>query len=132
MRSRPPSGSPTRSARSAAFASCSPPAATSSSRCADRARPEPCGVDRVRRGHDRRARGSSILLCLARVRTLGHITSVTSPTDTPLGLRELQLATLVAEPPEGPDWLHEQKFDGYRILAELDRGTVRLLSRRFK
>lgn len=57
---------------------------------------------------------------------------MTIPTDTPLGLRELQLATLVAEPPEGPDWLHEQKFDGYRILAELDRGTVRLLSRRFK
>jgi bifunctional non-homologous end joining protein LigD len=46
--------------------------------------------------------------------------------------RELQLATLVDAPPEGPDWLHEQKFDGYRILAELDRGTVRLASRRFK
>jgi bifunctional non-homologous end joining protein LigD len=57
---------------------------------------------------------------------------VNIPTDTPLGLRELQLATLVATPPDGPDWLHEQKFDGYRILAELDRGTVRLLSRRFK
>jgi len=54
------------------------------------------------------------------------------PIDTPLALRELQLATLVAEPPDGPDWLHEQKFDGYRILAELDRGKVRLLSRRFK
>ena len=54
------------------------------------------------------------------------------PTDTPLGLRELQLATLVIEPPDGRDWLHEQKFDGYRILAELDRGSVRLLSRRFK
>jgi bifunctional non-homologous end joining protein LigD len=47
-------------------------------------------------------------------------------------IHELQLATLVAEAPEGPEWLHEQKFDGYRILAELDRGTVRLLSRRFK
>ena len=45
---------------------------------------------------------------------------------------ELQLATLADEPPEGPEWLHEQKFDGYRILAELDRGSVRLLSRRFK
>jgi bifunctional non-homologous end joining protein LigD len=45
---------------------------------------------------------------------------------------ELQLATLVARPPEGPEWLHEQKFDGYRIVADLDRGTVRLLSRRFK
>ena len=47
-------------------------------------------------------------------------------------VKELQLATLVAEAPEGPEWLHEQKFDGYRILAELDRGKVRLLSRRFK
>jgi bifunctional non-homologous end joining protein LigD len=45
---------------------------------------------------------------------------------------ELQLATLVDEPPEGPDWLHEQKFDGYRIVADLQHGTVRLLSRRFK
>jgi bifunctional non-homologous end joining protein LigD len=44
----------------------------------------------------------------------------------------LQLATLVARPPEGAEWLHEQKFDGYRIVADLDHGTVRLLSRRFK
>ncbi|HEY0990936.1 MAG TPA: non-homologous end-joining DNA ligase [Kofleriaceae bacterium] len=48
----------------------------------------------------------------------------------PLG--ELQLATLVDRPPEGPEWVHEQKFDGYRIVAELERGKVRLLSRRFK
>jgi ATP-dependent DNA ligase len=41
-------------------------------------------------------------------------------------VRELQLATLVDTPPDGPGWLHEQKFDGYRILAELDRGAVRL------
>jgi bifunctional non-homologous end joining protein LigD len=53
-------------------------------------------------------------------------------TSSKLPIRELQLAQLVDAPPEGPDWLHEQKFDGYRILADLDRGTVRLLSRRFK
>jgi bifunctional non-homologous end joining protein LigD len=47
-------------------------------------------------------------------------------------VRELQLATLVGAPPEGPEWVHEQKFDGYRIVAERDRGKVRLLSRRFK
>jgi len=40
-----------------------------------------------------------------------------------------QLATLVADPPAGDHWLHELKFDGYRILARLDHGTVRLLSR---
>jgi len=31
--------------------------------------------------------------------------------------------------PEGPDWLHESKFDGYRMHARLDRGAVRLLTR---
>ena len=30
---------------------------------------------------------------------------------------------------EGPEWLHEIKFDGYRIHARLDRGAVRLLTR---
>ena len=29
------------------------------------------------------------------------------------------LATLVAKPPEGDDWVHEIKFDGYRIEARL-------------
>src|SRR5204862_4251118 len=58
--------------------------------------------------------------------------SVAPPRATPPPIRELQLATLVDAAPAGPEWLHEQKFDGYRILAELDRGKVRLLSRRFK
>lgn len=46
--------------------------------------------------------------------------------------RALQLATLVDAPPEGPEWLHEQKFDGYRILASVNDGDVRLHSRRFR
>ncbi|HEY5950909.1 MAG TPA: non-homologous end-joining DNA ligase [Kofleriaceae bacterium] len=45
--------------------------------------------------------------------------------------KQLQLAQLVDEAPTGDDWLHEQKFDGYRILAELDGRKLRLLSRRF-
>jgi DNA ligase D-like protein (predicted ligase) len=40
-----------------------------------------------------------------------------------------QLTKLVDEPPEGPDWLHEIKFDGYRMHARLGRGAVRLLTR---
>jgi bifunctional non-homologous end joining protein LigD len=41
-----------------------------------------------------------------------------------------QLATRVARPPEGKDWLHEIKFDGYRVLARIDDGAVTLLTRR--
>ena len=40
-----------------------------------------------------------------------------------------QLTKLVEKPPEGSEWLHEIKFDGYRIHARLDRGEVRLLTR---
>jgi bifunctional non-homologous end joining protein LigD len=40
------------------------------------------------------------------------------------------LATLHAAPPDGPEWIHEIKFDGYRIEARLDHGEVRLLTRK--
>jgi ATP-dependent DNA ligase len=41
-----------------------------------------------------------------------------------------QLAKLVNQAPVGPDWLHEIKFDGYRIHARLDAGRVQILTRR--
>lgn len=41
----------------------------------------------------------------------------------------LSLATLVEEPPDGDEWLHEIKYDGYRIAARVDGGDVRLFSR---
>jgi len=40
-----------------------------------------------------------------------------------------QLATLVEAPPEGEEWLHELKLDGYRIIAREKDGRVRLLTR---
>jgi bifunctional non-homologous end joining protein LigD len=43
-----------------------------------------------------------------------------------------QLATAVTDPPRGEEWLHEMKFDGYRILTRLDKGRVRLVSRNGK
>lgn len=39
------------------------------------------------------------------------------------------LARLVERPPDGDDWVHELKLDGYRILARVDDGEVRLLTR---
>jgi bifunctional non-homologous end joining protein LigD len=40
------------------------------------------------------------------------------------------LATLHDAAPSGTAWLHEIKLDGYRIEARLDRGKVRLLTRK--
>jgi DNA ligase D-like protein (predicted ligase) len=40
-----------------------------------------------------------------------------------------QLSKLVDAPPRGPEWLHEIKYDGYRMHARLDRGRVQLLTR---
>lgn len=43
-----------------------------------------------------------------------------------------QLATLTAQAPTGDEWLHELKFDGYRMLCHLNRGKVRFFSRNQK
>jgi bifunctional non-homologous end joining protein LigD len=40
-----------------------------------------------------------------------------------------QLATLVTKPPEGSNWVHEVKFDGYRLEARIDNGEVTLTTR---
>jgi bifunctional non-homologous end joining protein LigD len=40
-----------------------------------------------------------------------------------------QLATLSDKAPEGDEWLHEIKYDGYRLLARIEDGTVRLITR---
>ncbi|MEW5726860.1 MAG: DNA ligase D [Pseudomonadota bacterium] len=39
------------------------------------------------------------------------------------------LATLAEEAPAGGDWLHEIKFDGYRLLARVEAGGCRLFTR---
>src|SRR5262249_37826499 len=40
-----------------------------------------------------------------------------------------QLAQLVKQPPAGDEWLHELKFDGYRLAAFIDRTAIHLISR---
>src|SRR5271169_2083837 len=34
------------------------------------------------------------------------------------------------KPPVGPDWVHEIKHDGYRLIVRRDGATVRLFTRR--
>ncbi|HTW52798.1 MAG TPA: DNA ligase D [Stellaceae bacterium] len=40
-----------------------------------------------------------------------------------------QLATAAAAAPGGGEWLHEIKYDGYRLVAYIDGGKVRLITR---
>ncbi|MBB6252999.1 DNA ligase D [Nitrospirillum iridis] len=42
---------------------------------------------------------------------------------------EPALATLQAKPPTGERWMHEIKFDGYRLQARIEAGRVKLLTR---
>jgi ATP-dependent DNA ligase len=42
---------------------------------------------------------------------------------------EPQLTRLIDDAPDGLDWLHEIKYDGYRMHARIDGGDIRLLTR---
>jgi bifunctional non-homologous end joining protein LigD len=42
---------------------------------------------------------------------------------------EAQVALLADQVPAGEEWLHEIKFDGYRMLARIDHGQARMISR---
>jgi bifunctional non-homologous end joining protein LigD len=45
------------------------------------------------------------------------------------GFIKPQLATLKAKAPSGDQWLHEIKFDGYRVQVHLNRGKKRVFTR---
>jgi bifunctional non-homologous end joining protein LigD len=40
------------------------------------------------------------------------------------------IPSLAHKPPSGPDWVHEVKHDGYRLIVRRDGETVRLFTRR--
>jgi bifunctional non-homologous end joining protein LigD len=54
-----------------------------------------------------------------------------SPTDSPLKSSFVPpcLPSRSAAPPSGPDWIHEIKHDGFRIVARREARAVRLFSR---
>jgi bifunctional non-homologous end joining protein LigD len=47
-----------------------------------------------------------------------------------LAFVEPALAKLVESAPKGSEWLHEIKFDGYRMQARIDGGEIQLLTRK--
>ena len=50
-------------------------------------------------------------------------------TKNPFNTTDVQLAKLVKTVPQGEDWLYELKYDGYRILAFIESGRVRFMTR---
>jgi DNA ligase D-like protein (predicted ligase) len=54
--------------------------------------------------------------------------SPTGPRALPDWIRP-QLTQLAKEAPDGPEWPHEIKYDGFRMHARLNQGEVRLLTR---
>ena len=64
-----------------------------------------------------------MLAAFGRERTRSRATSVPAPDYRP------QLASLVREPPRGDQWLHEIKYDGYRMGCRVLNGRVTLISR---
>jgi bifunctional non-homologous end joining protein LigD len=54
-----------------------------------------------------------------------------APKEKQPGFLAPELATSVAEPPEGDDWLHELKLDGYRIQIHVDEHAGKRRARLF-
>ena len=86
---------------------------------------------RARSGRSAPARGAAVPRVTARkaaaTRTTRARTSKSAPR-TPR-MPSMQLATLVTRAPEGDDYLHEIKYDGYRAFCRLARGSASFLMR---
>ncbi|MFL6388443.1 MAG: DNA ligase D [Terriglobales bacterium] len=79
----------------------------------------------VRKGWDPEADTCSVL------QGPGDVSSIEGAANAEMPLTlEPMLATLGTSVPSGSDWLYEVKWDGYRALCFVERGKVRMVSRR--
>lgn len=62
------------------------------------------------------------------VKRARRVVAAAGPAEMP-GFVKPQLATLKATAPSGERWLHEIKFDGYRVQVHLDKGKKRAFTR---
>jgi bifunctional non-homologous end joining protein LigD len=58
---------------------------------------------------------------------VGHVAYACRP--DPSGFIEPSLPSLAERLPSGPDWVHEIKHDGYRLMARRDPSGIRLQTR---
>lgn len=79
----------------------------------------------VRTGHASRAKSRGTSARLAELTRFAGVRKAILPVFV-----EPSLAMLQEEAPKGDSWLHEIKYDGYRIQARLDGGSVQLLTRK--
>jgi bifunctional non-homologous end joining protein LigD len=84
-----------------------------------------------RRFTDGRSRGDD-LSSVEQARTVKRASPMSTTPKGKIVLPEFiapQLATLVTEAPEGEQWVHEIKYDGYRAVAALGEGHARIYTR---
>jgi ATP-dependent DNA ligase len=82
-------------------------------------------------GYIERARG--LTAPLPRARPLAIFPGMEWRTSQPrkrLGTVKPCIPTRVSKPPVGPQWVHEIKRDGYRLIARKQGDRVRLFTRR--
>src|SRR4029077_15312657 len=83
------------------------------------AKPRPAAKMRERRARAARRSDAKRQSKPARNSKAAHKSHATSPDPGPPALSPRR-----AQAPDGPGWLHEVKFDGYRVQARLDHGKV--------
>jgi bifunctional non-homologous end joining protein LigD len=80
--------------------------------------------------HASRSKGASAVSSEEKIDPLPDPSRVKGAKKSPLPeFVQPMLATAVLSPPIGKRWVHEVKFDGYRLQARIEAGRVKLLTR---